>query len=120
MKAKKIILWTAAGILILVLVAVVSLVLLVQHSQSFRGYLLHRVEQGLDESTGARLTARDFKVSFGGLQLDLYGIVIHGTDGATTEFRLTGIEDNVPVPDKFFRFSPPPGVATISDEQTSQ
>jgi outer membrane lipoprotein carrier protein len=47
-------------------------------------------------------------------------IVIRGTDGANTEFRFTGIEDNVPVPDKFFRFSPPPGVATIPDEQTSQ
>jgi outer membrane lipoprotein carrier protein len=47
-------------------------------------------------------------------------ILIRGTDGATTDFRFTGTEENIPVPDKFFRFSPPPGVATIPDEQTSQ
>jgi translocation and assembly module TamB len=82
-KAKKIVLWTAGGIVALILVVIITTVLLLQHSQSFRAYLLQRVEQGLDESTGARLTARDFKVSLGGLQLDLYGIVVHGTEPAT-------------------------------------
>lgn len=47
-------------------------------------------------------------------------IVIHGTDGATTDFRFSGIEENLPVPDKFFQFSPPPGVVTIQDEQVAQ
>ena len=82
MKAKKIVLWTAGGIVALVLIVLVTAVLLLQHSERFRAYLLQRIEQGLDESTGARLTARDFKVSFGGLQLDLYGVVVHGTEPA--------------------------------------
>lgn len=46
-------------------------------------------------------------------------IVIQGTDGSTTEFRFSGIEENIAVPDKFFHFTPPPGVLTIPDEQTA-
>lgn len=47
-------------------------------------------------------------------------IVIQGTDGATTEFRFSGIEENIPVSDKLFRFIPPPGVLTVPDEPTPQ
>lgn len=47
-------------------------------------------------------------------------LVIQGTDGATTEFRFSGIEENIPVPDKFFHFTPPPGVLTVPDEPTPQ
>lgn len=83
MKAKKFVLWTAGSIAILVLIAIVTAVLLLQHDESFRAYLLHRVENGLDESTGAQLTVRDFKVSLGGLRLDLYGVVVHGSEPAS-------------------------------------
>lgn len=44
-------------------------------------------------------------------------IVIQGTDGTTTDFRFSQMEDDVPVADSFFRFQPPPGVATIQDDQ---
>jgi outer membrane lipoprotein carrier protein len=47
-------------------------------------------------------------------------IVIQGTDSTITEFRFTQIEENVPVPDSFFRFSPPQGVTTIQDDQVAQ
>lgn len=83
MKVKKIILWTGGSILALILIVVITAVLLLQHSVRFRASILQRVEQSLDESTGARLTARDFTVSLGGLQLDLDGIVVHGTEPAT-------------------------------------
>jgi outer membrane lipoprotein carrier protein len=47
-------------------------------------------------------------------------IVIQGTDGATTDFRFSGIEENVEVPDSFFHFNAPPGVVMIQDEQVAQ
>jgi outer membrane lipoprotein carrier protein len=47
-------------------------------------------------------------------------IVIQETDGSSTEFRFSQIEDNVPLADSFFRFQPPPGVAVIQDDQAAQ
>jgi outer membrane lipoprotein carrier protein len=46
-------------------------------------------------------------------------IVIQGTDGTSTDFRFSQMEDNVPLADSFFRFQPPPGVATIQDDQAA-
>ena len=83
MKALKIILWTIGGILALILIALFAGLLLLQHDQNFRASLLRRVEQSLGESTGANLSIRDFKLSMGGLRLDLYGIVVRGTEPAS-------------------------------------
>jgi outer membrane lipoprotein carrier protein len=47
-------------------------------------------------------------------------IMIQGVDGATTDFRFSGMEENVPLPDRFFRFTPPPGVQMIQDDQVTQ
>ena len=47
-------------------------------------------------------------------------ILIYGVDGATTDFRFSQIEENVPVPDSLFRFAPPPGVETLEDSQIAQ
>jgi outer membrane lipoprotein carrier protein len=47
-------------------------------------------------------------------------IVIHGVDDAITDFRFTQIEENVPVQDSLFRFTPPPGVQTLEDSQVAQ
>ncbi|HEY1936580.1 MAG TPA: outer membrane lipoprotein carrier protein LolA [Candidatus Angelobacter sp.] len=47
-------------------------------------------------------------------------IVIHGLDGTTTDFRFSQIEENVPVQDSLFRFSPPPGVDVFEDSQVTQ
>ena len=47
-------------------------------------------------------------------------IVVHETDGSTTDFRFMGFEENIPVQDSLFRFTPPPGVEMIKDTQFSQ
>jgi len=47
-------------------------------------------------------------------------IVIHGVDDTTTDFRFAQIEENVPVQDSLFRFTPPPGVQTLEDSQVAQ
>jgi outer membrane lipoprotein-sorting protein len=46
--------------------------------------------------------------------------VIHGLDGTTTDFRFSQIEENVPVQDSLFRFTPPPGVDVFEDSQVTQ
>jgi outer membrane lipoprotein carrier protein len=47
-------------------------------------------------------------------------ILIHEIDGTSTDFRFSDIEENVPVQDSLFRFTPPPGVETIQDERVAQ
>jgi outer membrane lipoprotein carrier protein len=47
-------------------------------------------------------------------------IVVHEVDGATTDFRFSGFEENIPLQDSLFHFSPPPGVEMIRDTQFSQ
>src|SRR5215472_2572926 len=89
MTAKRIVLWIAAGIVALVLLAVVAGFVLLNHSRQFRSYLLQRVQQSVSESTGARIAERDFKVAFRSLQLDLYGIVVHGKESSTQRPLLT-------------------------------
>jgi translocation and assembly module TamB len=87
--AKRIVLWTAGGIVVLLLLAVVAGFMLLNHSQRFRAYLLERMEQAVNESTGARVAARDFKVTFSALQLDIYGMVVHGKESNSARPLLT-------------------------------
>lgn len=47
-------------------------------------------------------------------------IVVRGVDDATTDFRFSGMQENVPLADSFFRFTPPPGVQMIQDDQIAQ
>jgi outer membrane lipoprotein carrier protein len=47
-------------------------------------------------------------------------ILIRELDGSTTDFHFSQIEENVPVQDSLFRFTPPPGVETIQDEHVDQ
>jgi outer membrane lipoprotein carrier protein len=47
-------------------------------------------------------------------------ILIHGADSTTTDFRFSQIEEDVPVQDSLFRFTPPPGVQTLEDNQVAQ
>lgn len=79
-KWRKIILWSIGGILVLVIAVVVTAVLLLQHSQSFRQSLLRKVERSIAESTGAQVSVHDFDVHFGGLKLDLYNVIVRGTE----------------------------------------
>lgn len=47
-------------------------------------------------------------------------IVVRGVDDATTEFRFSEMEENIPVADSFFRFVLPPGVQMIQDDQMAR
>src|SRR5579863_9675210 len=77
---KKIIGWGFAGILILIVAAITTGYLLLEHNQGFRQMILTKVEGSVAESTGARLEVRDFHVHLSDLSLDLYGIKIHGSE----------------------------------------
>jgi outer membrane lipoprotein carrier protein len=50
----------------------------------------------------------------------LVRILIHEVDGSSTDFRFSQIEENVPVQNSLFRFTPPPGVETIQDDRVAQ
>ena len=50
----------------------------------------------------------------------IHRIVIRGVDDTTTDFRFSQIEENIPVQDSLFRFTPPQGVQTIEDNQVTQ
>lgn len=82
MNWKKIVLWSLAAIIILVIGIGLTGVLLLQHSSSFRSSILARVEQAVKDSTGADMQVKDFSLRLSTLTLDIYGIVLHGTEPA--------------------------------------
>jgi outer membrane lipoprotein-sorting protein len=47
-------------------------------------------------------------------------IVIRETDGTTTDFHFSNLEEDLPMPDSLFRFVPPPGIEIIDQQQISQ
>lgn len=79
-KWKKIVLWSLAAIIVLLVGTVVTLVLLLDHNEGFRHSILAKVENSVRESTGARLEVRDFNLRLSNLSLDLYNVVVHGTE----------------------------------------
>jgi translocation and assembly module TamB len=79
-KWQKIILWSLAGIVALVFIAVATLVLLLDHSEGFRRNILGKVANSIQESTGARLEVGDFNLRLSNLTLDIYNIVLHGRE----------------------------------------
>jgi translocation and assembly module TamB len=79
-KWKKIVLWSLAAIIVLLVGGVVTLVFLLDHNEGFRHSILAKVEKSVQESTGARLEVRDFKLRMSNLSLDLYNVVVHGTE----------------------------------------
>jgi len=79
-KWQKIVLWSLAGLVVLLFLAVGTLMLLLEHSEGFRRNILGKVESGIEESTGARLEVGDFKFRLSNLSLDIYNIVLHGRE----------------------------------------
>src|ERR1700716_1709748 len=77
---KKVVLWSLAAIVALLVGTVVTLVLLLDHNEGFRRSILVKVENSIRESTGARLEVRDFNLRLSNLSLDLYNVVVHGTE----------------------------------------
>lgn len=79
-KWKKIALWVGAAIVVLIAALGITLMVLL-HNESFHRSLLAKAERSIEESTGARLEVRDFNLSLSTLSLDLYNVVVHGTEG---------------------------------------
>jgi outer membrane lipoprotein carrier protein len=75
------------------------------------------VLRGLPKSMKDRITSVVLEIS---PRHEIDRIVIHGTDDSVTDFRFSQLEANVPVQDSLFRFTPPPGVATLEDSQVTQ
>ncbi|HET9838704.1 MAG TPA: AsmA family protein, partial [Candidatus Angelobacter sp.] len=88
-KWQKIVLWSLAGVVALLLVAAVTLMLLLEHSEGFRRDILGKVESSIEESTGARLEVGDFKFRLSNLTLDIYNIVLHGREADPSKPLLT-------------------------------
>ncbi|HEU4415856.1 MAG TPA: AsmA family protein, partial [Candidatus Angelobacter sp.] len=82
---KKIVLWTLAAIVVLVVGVGTALVLLVQHNAGFRQDILAKVKASLEESTGAKLEVRDFRLNLSNMSLDLYNIVVRGREADPTK-----------------------------------
>jgi translocation and assembly module TamB len=79
---KKIILWALAAIIVLIAAIGITSVLLLHHSPEFRQSILARVEQSVEDSTGAHMQVKDFSLQLRTLTLDIYGIIVHGTEPA--------------------------------------
>ena len=79
-KWKKIVLWSLAAIVVLIVGIGTTLVMLLQHSEAFRRNILAKVESTIQEATGARLEVHDFSLSLSSLSVDLYNVVVHGTE----------------------------------------
>jgi translocation and assembly module TamB len=77
---RKIVLWSITGIVVLVTAVVITGVLLLEHNQSFRHFILAKVESTIAESTGAKIDVRDFDVHISTLSVDLYNVKVHGTE----------------------------------------
>lgn len=72
--------WSIAGIVGLVVILTVAAVLLIENSPGFRQRILAKVESSVAESTGAKLQVQDFHLHLSDLSLDLYGITVHGAE----------------------------------------
>jgi translocation and assembly module TamB len=77
---KRLILWIVLAVVVLLAAVITTGVLLLKYNHGFRGYLLAKVERSVYDSTGAQLQVRDFNVSLSTLSMDIYGLVVHGTE----------------------------------------
>src|SRR5258708_20601803 len=101
---KKIISWTAAAILVLIVSAGITVVLRREESEPFRQSILARVERSLHESTGAQITIRDFHIRLSDLSMDIYGLIVRGreTDPSKPLLQTDHIRAGIRI-DSFFR-----------------
>src|SRR5689334_406856 len=75
------------------------------------------VLRGVPKALKDRVTSVVLEISPG---YQIHRIIIHGVDDTITDFRFSQFEENVPVQDSLFRFTPPPGVQTFEDNQVTQ
>lgn len=75
------------------------------------------VLRGVPKNMKDRISEVSLEIS-PGFQIDR--IVIREIDGTTTDFVFSNTQENVPVEDSLFRFTPPPGVQVIEESQIAQ
>lgn len=80
MKLKRIIGWTSGSLLALVLIVFVGGYALLRSSR-FHEYVVAKIEQTASEATGGRVQLQSYDVHLSKLTVNLYGIVIRGTEG---------------------------------------
>ncbi|MGH9514138.1 MAG: translocation/assembly module TamB domain-containing protein [Terriglobales bacterium] len=78
---RKIVGWTAVVIGALVLLVVVAAVVILKNP-AFQRYLVAKIEQSAQESTGARVEVQGLQIHLKTLSADIYGLVVHGTEPA--------------------------------------
>lgn len=76
---KKVLAWIAAGVGILILLAVIGVIVLL-HSARFHQYVLRLAEQKASAGLGSRVQVRDFALHWSGLSpsLDVYSVTVDG------------------------------------------
>jgi translocation and assembly module TamB len=70
----------AAGLVVLALGITAIAVL---HSRSFHQYVLAKLKEEASKSTGGRVEIGDFQLHWSGLRVDLYQLVLHGSEAAS-------------------------------------
>jgi translocation and assembly module TamB len=78
-KWRKISLWFALVSTALTVLGFFGLMMML-HNQGFRRSILDKAENSIRESTGARVEVRDFSLRLSNLSLDLYNVMVHGTE----------------------------------------
>ncbi|MBV9573168.1 MAG: AsmA family protein, partial [Acidobacteriales bacterium] len=81
MKWKRITLWSSAILLALILVVAVAASIIVR-TAAFHRYVLAKIVQQAHDATGATVEIHNFDFRLSGLTADLYGVTLHGTEGA--------------------------------------
>lgn len=76
---RKIVGWTAVVIGGLALLLVIAAVVIL-HNPAFERYLIAKVEQSAQESTGARVEIQKLQIHVKTLSADIYGLTLHGTE----------------------------------------
>lgn len=76
---RRVVLWTAAALAGLALIAVIGIAALLR-SQSFHDYVLVQTRRAASESLGVAVELQNYGLHFSGLSptVDLYGLVVHG------------------------------------------
>jgi translocation and assembly module TamB len=81
MPRKRIVAWSAAVGVLLIVILIIGGYYMLQTAR-FHRYLLAKIVQQMEESTGGQVEARNFEFHLSKLTANLYGLTIHGTEPA--------------------------------------
>ncbi|MGH9684640.1 MAG: translocation/assembly module TamB domain-containing protein [Candidatus Acidiferrales bacterium] len=88
-KVRKVIRWflTVAAVIVVLVVAAGAIIV---HTAAFNRFVLAKVIQKADESTGGRLEIQSMTIHWTQLRVDFYNFVLHGTEGSSEPPLLSG------------------------------